>query len=99
MSANTLAAWLDDVTLSNLAAQGAVNPSLWAARYDPTCPSEFYRGYATLVARVGEALRGSATSVALARLIDEFHQAIQTLPADERRNGANFALTNVASYA
>ena len=34
----------------------------------------------------------------LGQLIDAFDLAIKALPADERRNGASFALMNVASY-
>ena len=44
MSANILVAWLDDVTLSGLANQGVADATMWAQRYDPGCPSEFYRG-------------------------------------------------------
>jgi hypothetical protein len=99
MSANLLVAWLDDGTLSRLARQGAADPSMWAQRYDPTCPSEFYRGYATLLARIGDAFRSNPNLAALGRLIDAFDLAIKALPPDERRNGANFALMNVASYA
>lgn len=99
MSANVLGAWMDDGTLSRLASQGVADPSMWAQRYDPTCPSEFYRGYATLMVRIGDALRSNANLAVLGQLIDAFDLAIKALPADERRNGANFALMNVASYA
>lgn len=99
MSANLLVAWLDDGTLSRLASQGVCDPSIWTQRYDPTCPSEFYRGYATLLVRIGDAFRSNANLAALGQLIDAFDLAIKSLPADERRNGANFALTNVAGYA
>jgi hypothetical protein len=98
MSANRLLPWLDDATLSRLANQ-VCSQSIWAQRYDPTCPSEFYRGYATLLVRIGDALRLNPSVAALGQLIDAFDLAIKALPADERRNGANFALVNVASYA
>jgi hypothetical protein len=99
MSVNMMITWLDDSTLSRLASRGIADPSIWAERYDPTCPSEFYRGYATLLGRIGEALRSNANAVALSHLIDEFDMAIKALPANERRDGAAFALMNVASYA
>jgi len=99
MSANILGAWLGDGALSQLASQGVVDPLMWAQRYDPTCPSEFYRGYATLLVRMGDAFRLNANLAALRQLINVFDPAIKALPADERRNGASFALMNVASYA
>ncbi len=98
MSANIIGAWLGDGTLSRLS-QGVVDPSMWEQRYDPTCPSEFYRGYATLLARIGDAFRFNANLPALRQLIEAFDTAIKALPVDERRNGASFALMNVASYA
>jgi hypothetical protein len=98
MSPNGLVTWLDDATLSRFANRGCAQ-SIWAQRYDPTCPSEFYRGYATLLVRIGDAFRLNPSLAALGRLIDAFDLAIKALPADERRNGANFALVNVASYA
>ncbi len=98
MSANIIGAWLGDGTLSRLS-QGVVDPSMWEQRYDPTCPSEFYRGYATLLARIGDAFQFNANLPALRQLIEAFDQAIKALPVDERRNGASFALMNVASYA
>jgi hypothetical protein len=99
MSAEKLGAWLNDGALSHLASQGVADPSMWAQRYDPTCPSEFYRGYATLLARIGEAFRSNANLAALGRLIDAFDLAVKALPANEQRNGASFALMNVANYA
>ncbi|MCK1407694.1 hypothetical protein [Bradyrhizobium sp. 76] len=98
MRADINDAWLDDGTLSRLG-QGVVNPSTWAVRYDPQCPSEFYRGYAALLVRIGNAFRQNANLAALGQLIDAFDSAIKALPANERRNGASFALMNVASYA
>jgi hypothetical protein len=91
--------WLDDGALSRLASQGVADPSMWAQRYDPTSPSEFYRGYATLLVRIGDAFRSNANLAALGQLIDAFDLAIKALPANEQRNGASFALMNVASYA
>lgn len=96
---NQLLPWLDDNRLLRLANQGVADPSMWAQRYDPTCPSEFYRGYATLLFRIGDAFQSSASLAALGQLIDAFDLVIKTIPADQRRNGADFALMNVASYA
>ncbi|MFO1124970.1 MAG: hypothetical protein U1E25_06605 [Methylocystis sp.] len=99
MSANFIGAWLDDDTLSRLANQGVVDPSMWAKLYDPTCPSEFYRGYATLLARMIDAFRASPNLASLYQLVEEADVTIKALPDDERRNGASFALANVAGYA
>jgi len=91
--------WLDDPTLSRIASREVSDPSMWAQRYDATCPSEFYRGYATLLAKIGEALKPSSSPAILHQLIDAFDLEVKGLSADERRNGANFALVNVAAYA
>src|SRR5436190_225337 len=67
-------------------------------RYDATCPSEFYRGYATVLVQVKDALPKIAGLMALRQLVDQMDATIRSLPGDERRSGASFALTNVASY-
>ena len=99
MSVNVPISWLDDGILLSIAKCEAPNSSIMAQRYDATCPSEFYRGYATILAQIGDAFRTISSPTTLCQLIDEFDLAIKALPADERRNGANFALMNVASYA
>ena len=91
--------WLDDGTLSRIANQGACDRSIWEQRYDATCPSEFYRGYATLLAQISHAFRSQSNIPALYQMVDAFDAAIRALPPNERRNGASFALTNVAAYA
>lgn len=96
MDATQRLSWLDDDTLAHFATDGVSDPSLWQARYDPGCPSEFYRGYATMLSYVAAVLRMNAHS--LVNQIDALNATIQQLPADERRNGANFALMNVATY-
>jgi hypothetical protein len=99
MSGKVVISWLDDGTRSRIASQGVSDPSIWAQRYDATCPSEFYRGYATLLAQIGYVFRSNSNPAAIHQLIDAFDLAIKALPADERRNGASFALMNVAGYA
>lgn len=99
MSATLPISWLDDGRLSRIAEQGAPNPSIMAQRYDATCPSEFYRGYGTILAQFSDALRTISDPTALRQMIDKFDLAIKALPANEQRNGASFALMNVASYA
>ncbi|MCM1983753.1 hypothetical protein [Lyngbya confervoides] len=94
-----LTAWLENSMLSRIANEGVSDPSMWGQRYDPLCPSEFYRGYATLLAQVDRELRSNPNLAALRQLIDALDLAIKAMPADERRNGANFALCNVAAYA
>jgi hypothetical protein len=92
-------AWLDDQVLALYAQAGSADPAIWAQRYDPSCPSDFYRGYATILLRVRNEFHSNPNLGALRRQIDAYDQAIQALPADERRNGASFALMNIASYA
>jgi hypothetical protein len=98
MSGNMLISWLDDAQLLSLANQGPPSPQCMATRYDPTCPSEFYRGYASLLSQVNAALRTVSGPLALRLLIDNLDAAIKALPAGELQNGASFALMNVASY-
>jgi hypothetical protein len=90
--------WLNDDALTRLA-QGSADCSAYASRYDSTCPSEFYRGYATLFMRIGDVFRVNQNLTALHQQIHAFDLAIKALPDNERRNGASFALMNVASYA
>ena len=99
MSINLQNKWLDDDQLRQLAKQGIPVASITAHRYDAMCPSEFYRGYATLLFLINGAIRKVSGQKALIVLIDEFDSAIKVLPDDEQRNGASLALTNVASYA
>jgi hypothetical protein len=95
----SLLPWLDNTTLKHIAEQAQPDPLLWSQRHDPTCPSEFYRGYATLISRLSDALRPEPTVFALVPLIDAFDAAVRDLPADDRTQGATFALMNAASYA
>jgi hypothetical protein len=75
---NVLGAWLDDGTLSHLS-EGVCMPHIWEQRYDPTCPSEFYRGYATLLFRISDdAFHSNANLAAL--LIDALDFVIKALP-------------------
>jgi hypothetical protein len=99
METHRIIPWLDDAALSQQADHGAADPSMWGERYDPACPSEFYRGYATLLVRISDACGHDTDPAALGRLIDAFNREIKALPADELRNGAGFALMNVASHA
>ena len=99
MSEKIVIQWLDDRTLSSIANQGACDRSLFEQRYDATCPSEFYRGYATLLTQIGDAFGSNSNLAILHELVDAFDPAIMALPADELRNGASFALVNVAAYA
>lgn len=97
MSANILP-WLDDGALSKLAGDGVADRGMWAHKYDPTCPSEFYRGYSTVLSRIDDGFRSNANIAMLGRLINAADVAVKALPADERRDGASFALANVAGY-
>ncbi len=99
MSVTVLNSWLDDGRLLQIANQGPPDSSIMAQRDEATCPSEFYRGYATILQQVGDAIRTISRSTTIDQLIDEFDDAIKALPTSERRNGASFALMNVASYA
>jgi hypothetical protein len=91
--------WYGDNDITRFAGQGAASPALWSQRYDPSCPSEFYRGYLSLLGWVGNALRRNPTPTSLHESINTFDATVEALPADERRNGASFALMNVAAYA
>jgi hypothetical protein len=90
--------WYGDHDISRFAGQGAASPAIWSQRYDPSCPSEFYRGYLSLLGWVGNALRRNPTPASLHKSIGAFDATVKALPADERRNGASFALMNVAAY-
>ncbi|MET0987703.1 MAG: hypothetical protein ABW034_20090 [Steroidobacteraceae bacterium] len=95
----TLLPWLDDSALSRLANFGVSDRSMWDKRYEPNCPSEFYRGYATLLMRIGDQFHANANLTVLGQLVDAFGTDIRALPAGELRKGASLALANVAGYA
>ncbi len=91
--------WYGDNDIALFAGQGAASPAIWAQRHDPSCPSEFYRGYLSLLGWISNALRRNPTLPSLRESIEAFNAAVKALPADERRNGASFVLMNVAYYA
>ncbi len=91
--------WYSDNNIALTVGQGAASPAIWAERYDPSCPSEFYRGYLSLLGWIRNGLRRNPTLPSLHKSIDAFDAAIKALPADEHRNGASFALMNLACYA
>jgi hypothetical protein len=95
----TPAGWYGDNDIALFVGRGAASPAIWAQRYDPSCPSEFYRGYLSLLGWISSALRRNPTLPSLRKSIDDFDVAIKALPANECRNGASFALVNVAQYA
>jgi hypothetical protein len=99
MSVNVRISWLDDDELLSISKRGVPKASIMAERCDATCPSEFYRGYATILGQIGDLFRTISSRTALSQLIDEFDLTVKSLPADERQNGASFALMNLASYA
>ena len=93
------AGWYGDNDIALIAGRGAASPALWSQRYDPSCPSEFYRGYLSLLGWISNALRRNPTLPSLRNSIHTFNASIEALPHDERRKGASFALMNVACYA
>jgi len=82
-------AWLSDEAMAQIS-YGPVDPqmraSIWRGRYVDDCPSECYRGAATM----------------LSLLVEEMDQSLNasSLPADNNvRVGAFLTLANIASYA
>ena len=68
-------AWLDDQVLALYAQAGPADPAIWAQRYDRSCPSDFYRGYATILLRVRNDFHSNPNVGALRRQIDAYDQA------------------------
>jgi hypothetical protein len=79
--------------------RGALDQGIFNARYDPSCPSEFYRGYVSLLGWISKAIQQNPTLSSLRKSISAFHVAVDSLAHDQRQQGANFALMNVAAYA
>jgi len=90
-------AWLDDQVLALYAKRG-LRSAIWAQRYDRSCPSDFYRGYATILLRVRNDFHSNPNVGALRRQIDAYDRRSRRFRRRER-NGASFALMNIASYA
>lgn len=92
-------AWLDYDALLHISERSAPDPSMMAQRYDATRSSEFYRGYATVVAQIADAIRMTSGPTVLRQQIDELDAAVMSVPDGECQTGASFALANVAGYA
>ncbi|MFB8003387.1 hypothetical protein [Nocardia sp. NPDC056000] len=91
--------WLVDQEIQPMRGYAAYDRALMSNRYDPTCPSGFYRGYLT-------ALVGLAQSVTVHDSLDHLQAIVEHLDgafrtwngtADET-TGAAFALTNAWAY-
>jgi hypothetical protein len=91
--------WYDDNDIALLVGKGAARPAIWDIRYDEFFPSEFYRGYLSVLGWIENAIRRNPTMRSLLECIDDFDVVVKALPADQRREGARFALSNVAEYA
>jgi hypothetical protein len=100
---NARPTFLDDDRLALLRRPGVDQRTL-DIRYDQTCPSEWYRGYATgLVAARAELQRATSAGNA-ARLVDTLDQSIEVPddhcgPVSQPMAGYKFALMNAYLYA
>jgi hypothetical protein len=92
------ASWYDDNYIS-LLSRGGIDQGIFNARYDASCPSEFYRGYVSLLGWISKAIQQNPTLSALRESISAFGIAVRSLARDQRQEGANFALMNVTAYA
>lgn len=100
---NAWPTYLDDERLAQLRSP-AIDQETLKIRYDPTCPSEWYRGYATgLMAARAELVQATTVSNA-ARLVDTLDQSFQVPddrsgPVSQPLAGYKFALMNAYLYA
>jgi hypothetical protein len=95
--------YLDDDRLAQLRSP-AIDPRTLEIRYDPTCPSEWYRGYATGLIAARAELQQATTVGNAARLVDTLDQSIQAPddpagPVSQPLAGYKFALMNAYLYA
>jgi hypothetical protein len=87
--------WLSDEDLEELAAGPPAAEAIMSQRYDPACPSEFYRGYGSVLSWLTD---GPFAGRGLGEAIDEIDGILREVDAGEQLNGANFAVMNVAQY-
>jgi hypothetical protein len=100
---NTSQAYLDDEQLVQLSTP-PVDKETLKIRYDPTCPSEWYRGYATGLMAARAELQQATTVSTAARLVDTLDQSIRAPedrsgPVSQPLAGFKFALMNAYLYA
>src|SRR5580704_14837386 len=91
--------WLTDAELDGLAQSAVADQAMTDQRFDPSCPSEFYRGYATILADLADTGPAPLRIDAFRRRVDDLDAAVSSVEDGERTNGASFALANAAQYA
>ena len=92
--------WLTGKQIAKLR-QPTINQNLMQARYDPSCPSEWYRGYVSAIWMIRNSMEGVTSLQRVKTIIESVDQSISAASAlgDERHNGAAFATANAAEYA
>jgi hypothetical protein len=90
--------WLKNKQIAGLQ-RPTVNQELLQSRYDPSCPSEWYRGYVSVLWAIRSVIQAATTKGQLIKIVDGVEDSAKLLPADDqRRLGASFATMNVAEY-
>ncbi|MFF0488179.1 hypothetical protein ACFYTQ_04070 [Nocardia sp. NPDC004068] len=92
--------WCTDDEITALLNYAPFDGTLMRDRWDPTCPSEFYRGYIT-------ALAGLVQSVSADQPLDRYRSIVTTIDdilkswtgTPDQRSGAAFAMTNAWQYS
>lgn len=80
-----------------------VRQEIMQTRYDPACPSDWYRGYATGLVLARNAIRTAVNPAHALQLIDAADQGVPVPPgpgpASQDLAGLKFATMNACSYA
>ncbi|MBB5913187.1 hypothetical protein BJY24_002054 [Nocardia transvalensis] len=92
--------WCTDAEIAAMRNYAHFDGALMRDRYDPTCPSEFYRGYLT-------ALVGLVQSIAPTDPLDHYRSVVTRIDEilktwtgqQDQRSGGAFAMTNAWQYS
>ncbi|MFE3194991.1 hypothetical protein ACFXHA_38710 [Nocardia sp. NPDC059240] len=100
-SAASMSYWMTDNQIGGLESVAhSDRETMMRDRWDPTCPSEFYRGYITMLDRILTALPRTCSLRQYLGCVDRADELVREWPGTEQRHaGARFAAMNAAQYA
>ncbi|MFC9436544.1 hypothetical protein [Nocardia sp. NPDC057030] len=92
--------WFTDGEIAAMRNYARFDGALMRDRYDPTCPSEFYRGYLTALVGLVQSIEPADSLDRYRSVVTHIDEVLKTWTGDQdQRTGGAFAMTNAWQYS
>ncbi|MCM6775588.1 hypothetical protein NDR87_15070 [Nocardia sp. CDC159] len=92
--------WCTDAEIEAMQNYAPFDGNLARDRYDPTCPSEFYRGYLTALVALLQSVGPGDSMDRYRSVVTRIDDVLKTWSGhNDQRSGAAFAMTNAWQYS